>query len=117
VRPYTDLASQCQLDGQGLKRYHFDIIIFSREAFMGQILVRKIDDAILERLKLLAKERNVPVEALARSALEEAAQRKTNEEMRGWLDRLAELRAMTPKKGLDSVPLIRKLREGDDSDD
>jgi len=84
---------------------------------VGQILVRKIDDAVLERLKLLAKERNMPVETLARSALEEAAQRQTNEELRDWVKRIAELRAMTPVKGVDSVPLIRKLRDSDDSDD
>lgn len=84
---------------------------------MGQILVRKIDDAVLERLKVLAKERNMPVEALVRSTLEEAANRQTATEMRAWLKRLDELRAMTPVKGVDSVPIIRKLRDGDDSDD
>lgn len=84
---------------------------------MGQILVRKIDDAVLERLKVLAKERNMPVEALVRTTLEEAAQRRTREELREGLRRLDELRAMTPVKGVDSVPIIRKLRDGDDSDD
>ena len=84
---------------------------------MGQILVRKIDDAVLERLKLLANDRNMPVEALARVALEEVAKRRTEKEMRSWLSRLDELRAMTPVKGIDSVPIIRELREHDDSDD
>ncbi|MCA3655204.1 MAG: hypothetical protein IOB85_01270 [Methylobacterium sp.] len=83
---------------------------------MGQILVRKIDDTVLERLKVLAKERNMPVEALARLALEEKAQRQTADEMRAWLNRLGELRAMTPVKGIDSVPIIRELRDNDDSD-
>jgi predicted transcriptional regulator len=84
---------------------------------MGQILIRKIDDAALERLQKLARERGMPLEALARNALEEAAQRQTEQETRDWLKRLEELRAMTPIKGVDSVPLIRKLRDGDDTDD
>lgn len=84
---------------------------------MGQILVRKIDDAVLERLKILAKDRDMPVEALARAAIEEAAKRQTTSEQRAWLVRLDELRALTPVKDVDSVPIIRKLRDGDDTDD
>lgn len=84
---------------------------------MGQILVRKIDDAALERLQILAKERGMPLEALARSAIEQAAQRRTAAETREWLKKLDEIRDMTLVKGLDSVPLIRKLREGDETDD
>lgn len=84
---------------------------------MGQILVRKIDDAALERLRLLARERKMPVEALAREALEEAANRRTVDEVRDGLRRLEELRRMSPPSNVDSVKLIRALREGDDSDD
>lgn len=84
---------------------------------MGQILIRKIDDGALERLQILAKERGMPLEALARKAIEQAALRQTEQESRDWLKRLEELRAMTPVRGVDSVPLIRKLREDDDTDD
>ncbi|MCA3630835.1 MAG: ribbon-helix-helix protein, CopG family [Methylobacterium sp.] len=84
---------------------------------MGQILVRKIDDALLERLKLLAKDRNMPVEALARAALEEAAQRRTSEETRDWLERMERLRAMTPASTVDSVTILRAMRDNNDTDD
>jgi Ribonuclease G/E len=83
---------------------------------MGQILVRKIDDAVLERLKILAKDRDMPVEALARAAIEETARRRTNQEMREGLQRLHELWKSSPKSTVDSVPIIRSLRDGDDDD-
>lgn len=83
---------------------------------MGQILVRKIDDAVLERLKVLAKDQNMPVEALARSALEEKARRQTNEEIREGLKRLEELWRRSPSNSADSVPTLRALRDGDDVD-
>ncbi|KAF0230802.1 MAG: hypothetical protein FD175_1249 [Beijerinckiaceae bacterium] len=84
---------------------------------MGQIVVRKIDDGLLDRLRMVAKDRNLPLEAFARNVLEEAAQRRTAAETREWLKKLDEVRDMTLVKGLDSVPLIRKLREGDETDD
>lgn len=40
---------------------------------MGQILVRQLDDAAIERLKARARERNTSVEALAREAIHRAA--------------------------------------------
>lgn len=83
---------------------------------MGQILVRKIDDAVLERLKLLAKERNMPVEALARNALEEIANRRTDAETRQWLANMERIRRMSPPSNEDSVPLLRKLREDHEFD-
>ena len=46
---------------------------------MGQILVRKIDDAALDRLRQLAKDRKMSLEALARQALEREAERRTSQ--------------------------------------
>ena len=40
---------------------------------MGQILVRQLDDATIEQLKALARERKTSVEALARDAITKAA--------------------------------------------
>lgn len=84
---------------------------------MGQILIRKIDDGALERLHILARERGMPLETFARNAIEEIAQRRTGEEMKDWLDKLEKLRATTPVQGVDSVPLIRRMREDNDTDD
>lgn len=83
---------------------------------MGQILIRKIDDAALERLQTLAKERGMPLEAFARNAIEQAAQRRTDQETRDWLKRLDELRKMSPPSDVDSVSILRALRDSDDSD-
>jgi len=41
---------------------------------MGQILVRQLDDAAIERLKRRAREKNISVEALAREAIHKAAE-------------------------------------------
>lgn len=84
---------------------------------MGQILIRKIDDGALERLHILARERGMPLETFARNAIEEIAQRRTGDEMKDWLDKLEKLRATTPVQGVDSVPLIRRMREDNDTDD
>jgi predicted transcriptional regulator len=84
---------------------------------MGQILVRKIDDEALERLKRLAADRKTSVEALARQAIEREAEQKTASELRDWLDELDEVRKLFPKSNEDSTVLIRALRDGDDSDD
>ncbi len=48
---------------------------------MAQILVRQLDDAAVERLKLRAKERNTSVEALAREAIHKAAELSTQEKL------------------------------------
>ena len=83
---------------------------------MGQILIRKIDDGALERLQILAKERGMPLEAYARAAIEEVAKRPTPEETRIWLERLDELRKMSPPSDVDSVSILRALRDSDDTD-
>lgn len=83
---------------------------------MGQILIRKVDDAALERLQRHAKEQGLALEAFARAALEEYAQRRTTEETQEWLASLADLRNMTPRSNLNSVSILRQLRDGDETD-
>jgi predicted transcriptional regulator len=84
---------------------------------MGQILVRKIDDEALERLKRLAADRKTSVEALARQAIEREAEQKTVDEMRAALIEIEEVRKLFPPSDEDSTILIRKLREDGPSDD
>ena len=48
---------------------------------MGQILVRQLDDAAIERLKRRARERNTSVEALAREAIHKAAELSVEEKV------------------------------------
>jgi plasmid stability protein len=48
---------------------------------MGQILVRQLDDAAIERLKVRARERNTSVEALAREAIHKAAELGVDEKL------------------------------------
>ena len=48
---------------------------------MGQILVRQLDDAAIERLKIRAREKNTSVEALAREAIHQAAELSVEEKL------------------------------------
>lgn len=84
---------------------------------MGQILVRKINDEALDRLRKLAEERNVPLEAYARQALEEFSRKLTNEEMHKAFEDLERLRSKFPKSNVNSTDVLRALRDGDETDD
>jgi predicted transcriptional regulator len=84
---------------------------------MAQILVRKIDDHAMERLRQLADERKMPLEALARQAIEREAERRTAKEFREALIEIEELRKLSPPSDEDSTVMIRKLREDGPSDD
>lgn len=48
---------------------------------MAQILVRQLDDAAIERLKIRAREKNTSVEALAREAIHQAAELSVEEKL------------------------------------
>jgi predicted transcriptional regulator len=84
---------------------------------MGQILIRKIDDEALERLRRLADERNLSLEALARGALEDAARQKTHDELRQMLTELDAFRRSLPKNAPDSTSTLRALRNNDETSD
>ena len=83
---------------------------------MGQILVRKINDEVLERLRRLADERKVPLEAFARQALERVSKQLTADEMREAFANLERVRAAFPKSDKNSTDTLRALRDGDDVD-
>lgn len=83
---------------------------------MGQILVRKIDDAAIERLKKLAEDRKISVEALAREALEREAQMRTESELRSLLTEFENFSKSFPKSDIDSSVYLRSLRDGDEID-
>ena len=80
---------------------------------MGQILVRQLDDASIERLKIRAREKNTSVEVLAREAIHKAADLSVEEKlalvrrMQEW-GRQAQIPGMPHSLGVD---LIREDRD------
>jgi ribosomal protein S21 len=78
---------------------------------MGQIVVRNIDDAALARFKDAARREGVSAEARLRRMIEAEPRRLTREEA---LQRMDELRAMTPKTLPSSVHILRAMRDGND---
>lgn len=76
---------------------------------MGQVLIRNIDDDVIERLKSHAAARKQPLEQALRDILTDAAGRMTRSERVARADRI---RAMTPRRlDDDSTDLIRADRE------
>lgn len=82
---------------------------------MGQMLVRQLDDAALERLKRRARERGTSAEALAREAIHKAAELGVEEKLalirrsQEWSRRVANADA-SQTLGVD---LIREDRDHD----
>jgi plasmid stability protein len=82
---------------------------------MGQIIVRQLDDAAIERLRRRARERNTSVEALAREAIHQAAEPGVEEKlalarsMQDW-----GRRAVVP--GVAQTPGVDLIREDRDID-
>jgi len=75
---------------------------------MGQVIVRKLDDAVIAAHKQRARARGVSLEQQLRDVLAEAA-RPSREEIIADLRRI---RAMTPKgPRIDSTDLIREDRD------
>jgi plasmid stability protein len=75
---------------------------------MAQVVVRNIDDDVIERLRRRAAERKQSLEQTLREILTEAA-RPTRAERVAEIDRI---RAMTPKRLTDdSTDLIRAERD------
>jgi plasmid stability protein len=76
---------------------------------MGQLLVRNLDDDVIERLKARALERGTSLEQVARDALTESA---TTTDRRAWMAELAALRgASAPDPGFDATAEIRAARD------
>jgi antitoxin FitA len=82
---------------------------------MGQILIRQLDDSVIERLKLRARRDKTSVEALAREAVTAAA-RLSVEEKRAVVERMQAWSRQAMVPGVEQTPgwvLIREDRDHD----
>lgn len=78
---------------------------------MGQMLVRNLDDTVIDRLKGKAAARGTSLEQVAREALAAAAQ---VDDRQAWADRIEALRVqLPPDPGWDYVAEIRAYRDYD----
>jgi len=74
---------------------------------LGQVLVRKLEDDVIRRLKAKAKASGRSLEDLARSALREAA-KPSPEEVWAEIDRIRE---MNGPSDFNSTAAIREMRD------
>ena len=79
---------------------------------MAQLLIRNIPAPVLEDFKARATMEGIAAETLARRVIAEASQRPS---VRQAIQRMKELRAMTPRPVGSMVDLVRESRDGDDS--
>lgn len=82
---------------------------------MGQILVRQLDDAAIERLKRRAQEAKTSVEALAREAIHRAAELNA-EEKRAIVRRMQAWSRAARIPGAPQTPGVELIREDRDRD-
>lgn len=77
---------------------------------MGQVLIRNLDDAVIEKLKKRAERANVSLEQSLRELLTQSARELDKEEALAAADRI---RATVKPSGLDPTELIREDRDTD----
>jgi antitoxin FitA len=77
---------------------------------MAQIVVRNLDDALVERLKAKARDHGQSLEQTVRDILREAA-RPSRQEL---VEEARRIRAMMPPSSIDSTELIREDRDNDE---
>lgn len=77
---------------------------------MGQVIVRNLDDAVIERLKQSARARDQSLEQRLRDILTEAA-KPSRAQLLAEMDRI---RAMSNYTELDATDLIREDRDNDE---
>jgi plasmid stability protein len=82
---------------------------------MGQLLVRQLDDAAIERLKARARAEKTSVEALAREAIHKAAE-LTVEEKLALVRRMQEWGRRAQIPGAPQTPGVVLIREDRDFD-
>jgi plasmid stability protein len=82
---------------------------------MGQLLIRQLDDATIERLKIIARERRTSVEALARDALTRAAQ-LTVDEKRALVESMQDWSRRVRNPCVPQSSAVDLIREGRDLD-
>jgi antitoxin FitA len=77
---------------------------------MAQVLIRQLDDQVVEALKARARVQGLSLEQSLRVLLTDAARHRTDD----LRDELMRLRATTPAAGrqLDVAALIRQDRDG-----
>lgn len=80
---------------------------------MGQLSIRRIDDADLARLRVRAKARKTSVEALAREAIHQAAKLTVEEKLALIKQAQAETAALLVP-GVKQTPGWELIREGRD---
>jgi plasmid stability protein len=76
---------------------------------MGQLIVRGLDDRLIQALKRRAARTGRPAEAEHRAILEQALRPETET----FAEAAARLRARTPPQTTNSTDLIRRDRERD----
>ena len=79
---------------------------------MGQVIVRQLDDAVIEEHRRVARARGVSLEQQLRDTITEAAKRRREELVR----RADKIRAMTPElppgaRNWTAEELIREARD------
>jgi antitoxin FitA len=79
---------------------------------MGQILVRNLDDGVIDRLKARAAREKTSLEQTVREILVEAS-KPSKEEVWAEIDRIRE---KSKPQSIDSTAIIRAWRDGDDPD-
>jgi antitoxin FitA len=80
---------------------------------MGQLLVRQLDDAMIARLKIRARERKTSVEALAREAIGKAAE-LTVEEKLAIVRRMQAITERAKVPGVSQTSGVDLIREDRD---
>jgi plasmid stability protein len=76
---------------------------------VGQLIVRGLDDRLIQALKQRAARAGRPAEAEHRAILEEALRPETED----FAAAAARLRARTPPQSTDSADLVRRDRDRD----
>ena len=78
---------------------------------MGQLTVRKVDDEIIQRLKIRAAQHGRSAEAEHREILKQALTTEPKMSAEEWWRRAAELRERLGPMPDESVDIIRKYRD------
>ncbi|WP_431267951.1 FitA-like ribbon-helix-helix domain-containing protein [Dankookia sp. P2] len=80
---------------------------------MAQVLVRQLDDAVVERVKRKAAAAGTSLEGYVRDLITRDAQ----DDRAALIEKLRALRAAQPRQTSDSTETIRRWRDGERDDD
>jgi cation transport ATPase len=83
---------------------------------MGQMLIRQLDDAAIERLKMRARERRTSAEALAREAIHRVAAELSPEEKLNVVREMRAKYAAAVIPGVSQTSGVELIREDRDRD-